>query len=265
MVTLTDNYALITGATSGIGYELAKVFAEHNYNLVIVARTESRLTQVANEISQTYGVKVIPIAKDLFLRESPFELYDEIKAQGINIDVLVNDAAQGIYGRFIDTDVQKELDILQLNIGAYLVLTKLFLRDMVELQQGRILNVASIAGKVPGPYQSVYHGTKAFVHSFTEAIRAEVADTGVTITSLLPGATDTDFFHKAHMEDSKLLDSGLANPAEVARDGFKALMDGDDMVISGLKNKAQVALSNVTPDSIVAKGMLKQAEPRDRH
>jgi len=136
---------------------------------------------------------------------------------------------------------------------------------MVHQQHGKILNVASIASKVPGPFQSVYHGTKAFVHSFTEAIRAEIADTGITITSLLPGATDTDFFQKADMEDSKILDHELADPAKVALDGFNALMDGDDMVISGFKNKAQVAMSNITPDSTVAKQMLKQQSPRDSH
>src|SRR5690606_12650687 len=117
-------------------------------------------------------------------------------------------------------------------------------------------------GKLPGPYQSVYHGTKAFIHSFTEAIRAELADSGVTITSLLPGATDTDFFRKAHMEDSRILEQDLADPAKVAKDGFEALMKGDDMVISGLKNKAQIAASNITPDSLVAKTMLKQQAPR---
>jgi len=258
-------YALVTGATSGIGYELAKIFAEHNYNLVIVSRTRTQLDQTARELEELYGVEVVPIEKDLFKRESPFDLYQEISARGIMIDILVNDASQGLYGRFTDTDIEKELDMLQLNIGAYLVLTKFFLREMVRRKQGRILNVASIASKLPGPYQSVYLGTKAFIHSFTEAIRAEIAGSGVTITSLLPGATDTDFFHKAHMEDSKMLDQKLSDPAQVARDGFKALMHGDDMVISGMKYKAQIAASNITPDHIVAKGVLKQQEPRKNY
>lgn len=255
-------YALITGATSGIGYELAKIFAEHQYNLIIVARTEADLHRTSAELSAKYGVNVIPISKDLFNREAPFELYDSVRQKGILVDVLVNDAAQGLYGKFIETDLQRELDMLQLNIGAYLILTKLYLRDMVTRGNGKILNVASIAGKVPGPYQSVYHGTKAFIHSFTEAVRAELGDCGVTVTSLLPGPTDTDFFHKAHMEDSKILEHDLANPAKVAQDGFEALMKGDDMVISGLKNKAQIAASNITPDSLVAKTMLKQQAPR---
>lgn len=264
MLADNDRYALITGATSGIGYELAKVFAEHHYNLVIVARTEFDLDDTAFELSQQYGVEVLPIAKDLFKRESPFDIYEETKARGITIDVLVNNAAQGLYGKFIDTDVHRELALLQLNIGAYLVLSKLYLQEMVDRGYGKILNVASIASKLPGPYQAVYHGTKAFVHSFTEAIRAETEDSGVTITSLLPGATDTDFFHKAHMENSKMLDGKLEDPAQVARDGFNALMAGEHMVISGLKYKAQIAASNVTPDHLIARNMLKQQEPRQQ-
>lgn len=263
MVTLDEKYALITGATSGIGYELARVFAEHRYHLVIVARTETQLDLIAAELTEEFSVSVLPIAKDLFQRESPFEIYEEVTARGITIDVLVNNAAQGLYGKFIETDIQQELAMLQLNIGAYLVLTKLFLREMVDRGEGRILNVASIASKLPGPYQSVYHGTKAFIHSFTEAIRAESADAGVTITSLLPGVTDTDFFHKAHMEDSRILDQELSDPAEVARDGFNALMNGEDMVISGMKYKAQIAASNLTPDHLIAKAMLKQQAPRN--
>ena len=257
-----NQYALVTGATSGIGYHLAQLLAERGYNLIIVARTIEDLQCVAAEFSAAYDVDVMPIAKDLFLRNSPFEIYEEVRGKGIYIDILINDAAQGLYGKFIDTDIERELAMLQLNIGTYITLTKLFLRDMVERRQGRILNVASIASKLPGPYQSVYHGTKAFIHSFTEAVRAEVADYGITVTSLLPGVTATDFFHKAHMEDSHMLDQNLADPAEVARDGIKALMEGGDMVISGFKNKAQIAASNLTPDHLLAKAMLKQQAPR---
>ena len=264
-----QHYVLITGATSGIGYELAKIFAAHNYNLIIVARNSIQLTETATGLASAFDIKVIPIAKDLFDIQSSFELYEEIKAKNLQVDILVNNAGQGLYGRFTDTDIQKELDIIQLNICAYVILTKLFLRDMVNNHYGKILNVASIASKVPGPYQSVYHGTKAFVHSFTEAIRAEISaatmEGDITITSLLPGATDTDFFHKADMENSKVMDQELADPASVAEDGFKALMKGDDMVISGFKNQAQIALSNITPDSMVAKMMLKQQEPRNSH
>lgn len=253
--------ALITGGTSGIGHELAKVFAENDFNLIIVARSVGELSKTSAEISQKYGVRVDTLARDLFLRDSAFEVCDEVARLGARVDVLVNNAAQGLYGKFIETDINKELDMLQLNIGAYLILTKHFVKQMIERRDGKILNVASIASKVPGPYQAVYHGTKAFIHSFTEAIRAELDGTGVTVTSLLPGATDTDFFHKAHMENSKILKHGLSDPARVAKDGFKALMAGDDMIIPGMKWKAQVAAAGMMPDSAAAKMMMKQQGP----
>jgi uncharacterized protein len=259
------SYVLITGATSGIGYELARVFAAHHYNLIIVARTSSRLEEVAKQLSAEFGVNVVPIVKNLFQRQSPFDLYEEILAKGLQVDILVNNAGQGLYGRFIDTDIYKELDIIQLNINTYVVLTKLFLRDMVHKQHGKILNVAANMEKVPEPFQSVYRGTNVFIHSFTEAIRAEISHTGVTITSLLPSATDTDFFQKANMEDANILDHELADPAEVAIDGFNALMNGDDIVISRLKNKMQVAMSHITSDGSAAKQMLKQQYPRESH
>jgi len=261
-------YALITGATSGIGYELAKLFAQDGYNLVIVARGENGdLERTASELKSQYGVEVETIAKDLFKRENAFAVYDEVKAKGIEINVLVNDAGQGQYGLFTDTDINRELDIVQLNIGSLIILTKQFLKDMVARGEGKILNLSSIAGKTPGPWQSVYHGTKAFVQSFTESIRSENKDTGVSITALLPGVTDTDFFNKADMQESKMVQdkSSMANPADVAKDGYTALMSGDDKVVSGFKNKMQVAMANVTPDSVVADGMNKQQEPATRN
>jgi uncharacterized protein len=256
--------ALITGATSGIGYELAKLFAQNNYNLIIVARNQDELDKTANDLSQ-FGANVTTIAKDLFQQQNAFALCNEIQEANVQVDVLVNDAGQGYYGEFTDTDIQRELDIIQLNIGSLIILTKHFLKEMVQRQDGKILNLSSIAGKVPGPFQSVYHGTKAFVQSFTEAIRAEVKDKGVTITALLPGATDTDFFNKADMQDSKIVQEGkLGDPAKVAKDGFDALMSGDDKVVSGFKNKMQVGMSNIMPDDMVAEKMYKQQEPVDK-
>ena len=258
------NYALITGATSGIGYELAKLFAQDGYNLVIVARGENGdLEKTASELKSQYGIEVETLAKDLFKRENAFAVYDEVKAKGIEINVLVNDAGQGQYGLFTDTDINRELDIVQLNIGSLIILTKQFLKDMVARGEGKILNLSSIASKTPGPWQSVYHGTKAFVQSFTEAIRNENKDNGVTITALLPGVTDTDFFNKADMLDSKAVQdkSKMANPADVAKDGYNALMSGDDKVVSGAKNKMQVAMAAVTPDSAIAGQVNKQQEP----
>lgn len=254
-------YTLITGGTSGIGYELAKIFAYNGHNLIIVARDENALNVTASEF-KALGVDVITMSKDLFLKDSPFEVYDEIKEQELIVDILVNDAGQGQYGQFAETDIYRELDIIQLNISSLVVLTKLFLQDMLERGGGKILNLSSVASKTPGPWQAVYHGTKAFVQSFTEAVRSEVKDTNVILTALLPGATDTDFFNKAEMQDSKVVAEGkLDDPVKVAKDGYEALMRGDDKVISGMKNKMNVAMSNMMTDEAAADSMNKKQSP----
>lgn len=254
--------ALITGATSGIGYELAKCFAQDKYNLVIVARNQSELDRTAAELRQQHGIEVTTIAKDLFHREAPFEVYEEIKARGLQIDALVNDAGQGQYGEFTTTDINRELDIIQLNIGAYVTFTKLYLQEMIARNEGKILLVASIAGELPGPLQSVYHGTKAFVNSFIESIQEENKDSNVTITALLPGLTDTDFFNKADMTRARNVAEGnAADPAGVAKDGYQALLAGEKKVISGFMNKVQVTMSNVIPDPLVAAKVHKESEP----
>lgn len=256
-------FALITGATSGIGLELAKLFARDQSNLILVARDEQNLNATA-EMLRAEGVEVVTISTDLFIAGNAQEVYHQVSALALQVEVLVNDAGQGVYGKFTDNELERELDIIQLNISSLVTLTKLFLKDMVSRGSGRILNVASVAGKAPGPYQAVYHGTKAFVHSFNEAIRNELKDTGVSVTSLLPGATDTDFFNKADMLESKIVQQGdLADPAVVAKDGYEALLAGKDMVVSGFKNKVQVALGNVTPDSMQAAQMEKVQEPAD--
>ena len=259
-----EKYALITGATSGIGYELAKLFVADGYNLVIVSRNEEELKLKAQEFSAG-GVEVVPIAKDLFDPGNAFALYEEVKGMGITIDVLVNDAGQGVYGLFSETDIDRELDIIDLNISSLVILTKLYVKEMLSRKSGKILNLASIASKTPGPWQSVYHGTKAFVLSFTEAIREELKDSGITVTALMPGATNTDFFAKADMLDSKAVQdkSSLSDPADVAKDGYEALMAGADKVVSGLKNKVQVAMGNVMPDSLQAHQMAEQQKPAE--
>lgn len=257
-----NEYVLITGGTMGIGYELAKVFAENGYNLVLVARSSNELCNAKKSIQDMYPVQVVIIEKDLFEVTNAFSLYEDVVRLGIPVTILVNNAGQGAYGAFMETAIGRELSIIQLNISSLVVLTKLFLINMVRAGKGKILNLSSIASKVPGPWQSVYHGTKAFVQSFTEAIREEIKDTGVTITALLPGATDTDFFRKADMMDSKIVVQGkLDDPAKVAQDGFNALMKGDDMVVSGFKNKVQVGLSGLMPDSTNAAMMNKQQQP----
>jgi short-subunit dehydrogenase len=257
-----NKYALITGATSGIGYELAKLFAADGYNLVIVSRNQQELDNKAREFKEK-GIDVVCIAQDLFDPGNAFAVYEEVKELGISIEVLVNDAGQGVYGLFSDTEIDRELDIIDLNVSSLVILTKLFLKEMLGRRSGRILNVASVASKSPGPWQSVYHGTKAFVLSFTEAIREELIDTGITVTALMPGVTDTDFFNKADMLESKAVQdkSAMADPAEVAKDGYEALMAGKDKVVSGLKNKVQVAMGNLVPDSTLAHQISEQQKP----
>jgi short-subunit dehydrogenase len=258
----SSKYALITGASSGIGYELAKLFANDQYNLIIVGRDKQELESKAEEFKQS-GIDVISIVKDLFKRDEVFALCDEVKQTGIQVDVLVNDAGQGLYGQFKDNDIERELNIIDLNIGALTILTKHFLKEMVGRNEGKILNLASIASTAPGPWQAVYHGTKAYVLSLTEAIREEVKDTEVTITALMPGVTDTDFFNKAGMQNSRIVQDkeAMANPADVAKDGYNALMAGTDKVISGFKNKVQVTMGSVTPDSTLAHMMAEQQKP----
>jgi short-subunit dehydrogenase len=249
--------ALITGGTSGIGKELAKLFAKDNYHLIIVARDQGELDAVAGEL----GTKVETIAKDLSKMDEVFALCGELGDR--QIDVLVNDAGQGVYGLFKDNNIERELDIIHLNICATVILTKHVVQQMAARGEGKILNLGSVAGKLPGPWQAVYHATKAFVLSFTTAIREELKDSGITFTSLMPGVTDTDFFNKAGMNDSKVVQdkATMADPAEVAKDGYEALMAGKDRVISGFKNKLEVNAANLMPDSTVAHQLYEQQKP----
>lgn len=262
MMNKKNEYALVTGATSGIGYELAKQFAKNGYDLVMVARNHEELKTKADEF-KSFGINVITIAKNLFIEDDAYALYSELKLNGISPSILVNDAGQGVYGKFQDTDLHREVDIVNLNIVSVLILKKMFLKDRLPKGSGKILNLASIASKAPGPWHSVYHGTKAFVLSWSEAIREELKDTGITVTALLPGPTDTDFFNKADMNESKILEDkdNLASPEEVAIDGYNALMNGDDKVVSGLKNKLTVAMSNIATDSMAAHRMGEMQKP----
>ena len=255
-------YALITGGTSGIGYELAKCFAEDGYNLILVARTNEDLQQCATALTSQYGVQVNTIAKDLFQPNAAFEVYDEVKREGIVVNALVNDAGQGQFGLFVEQDIHRLLEIIKLNVESLTVLTQLFLKDMVARNEGKVLQLASIASELPGPYQAVYHATKAYVLHLTEGLISELKDTNVTLTALQPGATDTDFFNKADMQDSKILDTKLSDPVKVAKDGYQALMKGDDKIVSGMKNKAMVGMSNIMPDTLVAEQMNKMQGPK---
>lgn len=208
-------YVLITGATGGIGYELARLFAGDGHNLVIVARNSEDLAIISAELMQEFGVDVLPFATDLFVPENPFRLYQQIKMRGIHISILVNDAGQGVHGEFAGTDIYRELDIIQLNIASLVVLTKLFLKDMLLWGKGKILNLSAVATKVPGPLQSVYHGTKAFVQSFTDAIKEEIKGKNISVAAILPGIGRDNFINRTGV---------FEGPLEAAKSGYNALM-----------------------------------------
>lgn len=260
-----NQYALITGATSGIGYELSKLFAKDGYNLVLVARNGERLNEVANELKTSCSVEVTPLSKDLFRPEAAQEIYDEIKTRGIVINVLVNDAGQGEWGPFVQTPLSREIDIIQLNITSLVSLTKFFAKEMAARNEGKILQVGSEAGTTPAPLLSIYAATKAFVLSFTAALAYELRETDITVTALLPGATDTDFFHKAHQEDTVVYrEKELLDPKEVAKDGYNALMNGESKVISGGKTKMQVFMADMFGPKRSAAMMNKQNQPSNK-
>ena len=259
-------HALITGATSGIGYELAKLFALNNYNLVLVARNKENLDLTAREMQELNpSVHAHTIPVDLFEDAAAQKVYDETKRLGIDINVLVNDAGQGEWGPFSETDLQRELDIIHLNVVSLVSLTKFYLKEMVQRNEGKILQLASSVSKAPSPLLSVYAATKAFVLSFTEALIEEVKETSITITALQPYATDTDFFHKAKMENTVTYrESLMSTPEEVAKAGFEGLMNGEATVLPGVQNKVINAMNIVTPDTMIAKNMAKQNEVSEK-
>lgn len=258
-------YALITGASSGFGYEFARLAAADGFGLVLVARDEPKLRSMADEITREFMVDVIPIAKDLFKLSAAEEIYREVNARRLMVEVLINDAGQGEHGNFLEYHLDRDIDMIQLNITSLVCLTKLFLRDMVMRNAGRILQVSSILAKYPTPLMTVYAATKAFVLNFTEGLLQELKDTQVVLTALLPGPSDTDFFHKAGAEDSTVYrEDSLSDPAQVARDGYEALMRGDSRVVSGLKNKAYDVISNILPDAALGKTMKQKMEPSEK-
>jgi len=256
--------ALITGASSGIGYELAKCFASEGHNVVLVSRSENELNRIAADFQTQYGIQATVIARDLFESGAAREVYDEVKAKGIQVNYLVNNAGQGVYGKFAETDLERELAIIELNISSLVVLTKLFLKDMLARNEGRIMQLGSVVSKTPAPWSAVYGGTKAFIYNFTQAVIAELEGSNVTMTALRPGGTDTDFFRKEGGESAKMVQEGdLASPEKVARDGYEAMMKGQDSVVSGLKNKVMDKVGDLMPDTMRAKQSKKRQEPVD--
>ncbi|WP_234736756.1 SDR family NAD(P)-dependent oxidoreductase [Tellurirhabdus bombi] len=255
--------ALITGASSGIGHELAKLFAKDGYNLVLVARSEEKLGQLGGELWDTHGVETTVIAKDLSEEDAALDVYNQVKEKGITVDVLVNDAGVGLYGMFAtETDWEKEKALIHLNVLTTTEMTKLFLKDMVARNEGKILNLASLVSVTPMPLMAVYAATKAYVLSFTQSLINELKDTNVTVTALMPNATDTDFFNKAGAQNTKVTEQ-LDNAAMVAKDGYTALMKGSSKVIpGGLVNKGYEIMSYLAPHEATAAMMRKNMEPK---
>jgi uncharacterized protein len=264
-MTTSAGYALITGATSGIGFEIAQKFAADGHNLVLVARSKEGLLETASFLESKYRISIYTIQKDLFVPGAAKEIYTETSQQGFEINYLVNDAGQGLWGKFSETDLDREIDLVHLNVIALISLTKYYLKDMIARQRGRILQLSSALGKTPTPYMSVYAATKAFVLSFTEAVINEIKGTNVTMTALLPNATDTDFFHKSGSEHTVVYrETSLYTPAEVAAAGYDGMMNGVDKVTPGIKNKMQGAMSSMMSDEAVAEMMSKQMQPSEK-
>lgn len=257
----TRPFAVVTGASSGIGYELAKIFAENGYDLLITSNSD-RINQAAETV-RSMGAQVETLKTDLASYDGVEKLYETIRKAGRPLEAIAMNAGVGVGGDFThQTDLEAELNLINLNVVAPVHLTKRIAKDMVGAGQGRILFTSSIAGDMPGPYEAVYAASKAFLTSFGQAIRNELKDTGVSITLLMPGPTETDFFHRADMLDTKVGAGEKDDAADVARDGFKAMMEGKDHVIGGsIKNTIQSVASNVLPDPVVAGIHRNMAEP----
>ncbi|GAA5135707.1 SDR family NAD(P)-dependent oxidoreductase [Pseudonocardia adelaidensis] len=251
---------MITGASSGIGLELAKQFAGHGFDLLLNAE-DDRLDRAAAELTAT-GVGVRSVRADLRTAEGVERLWSAASAIGRPLDAVALNAGVGKGGRFVDTELADELAIIDLNITSTVRLAKHVLRDMTARDDGRVLITSSIASTMPGSFQAVYNASKSFLQSFAEALQEELRDSAVTVTSLMPGPTETDFFRRADMEDTKVGASDKDDAAQVAQQGFEALMKGERRVVAGsLGTRAQEAAGKAIPDALKAKMHRKMAEP----
>lgn len=246
--------ALVTGGSGGIGLELAKVLARNGFDLVLVARNRDTLEAAAGQLEGKFDVKAHVFAADLTRTDAPEAIFDFLQNENIPIEVLVNNAGFGLGGEFADTKLQRELEMIQVNIVALTHLTKLFLPPMIKRKSGRILNVASTAAFQPGPLMAVYYATKAYVLSFSEALSEELRNSGVTVTALCPGPTQTDFADTAEVGHSRLFNTfGIADAADVAQYGFDAMMHGKRLAIPGIKNKIIAQANRISPRALTAK------------
>ena len=247
--------ALITGATAGIGKALAALFAADGHDLVLVARGEERLKRVAEEFEARYKISARALPADLSEPDAPRRLFDTLAGDGVEIEYLVNNAGFGLGGRFADTDLSTELNMIQLNMMSLTAMTKLFMQPMIARGHGRIMNVASTAAFQPGPYMSVYCATKAYVLSLTEAISVELNGTGVTLTALCPGGTTTEFQARAKVEETKFVKTKMIpfmTAEAVAKPGYRAFMNGKTVVITGLVNRLTAFIVRFAPRKLTA-------------
>lgn len=243
-----ESTALITGASGGIGYELAKLFARDHHNLVLVARNEAKLMQLADELQRQFGISAKAVALDLATPTAPQSLFEQLQRDGVKVNILVNNAGYGKLGEFAGIPLEESLGQIELNVTALTCLTKLFLGPMLERGSGKIMNVASTAGFQPGPRMAVYYASKAYVISFTEAVANEFADRGITVTCLCPGPTDTDFASRAGNDKSRLFKQLHPMDAKtVALQGYRGLMSSKTLVIPGLRNWLLVEALRISP------------------
>jgi uncharacterized protein len=255
--------ALITGATSGIGLELASLAAQDRHDLVLVARQRDRLESVGRGLAEEYGVRVSVLPKDLSDPSTPAEIGRDLAARGIAVDVLVNNAGFGVYGLFAETAIDRELEMIQVNVAAPTHLTKLILQGMRERRRGWILNVASTASFQPGPFMAVYYASKAYMLSFSEALSSECAGTGISVTALCPGPTRTEFESRAGSppEITVRKKGFVMSASDVAREGWAGMKAGKRIVIPGLANRLLVQAERVTPRSLVTAMSRRIREP----
>jgi hypothetical protein len=242
--------ALVTGASAGLGRDYARLFAADGHDVVLVARRRERLEELAREIASTSRARAHVMVADLAERDAPRRMCEDLRARGIAVDFLVNNAGIGTSGRFAEADPGKQLAMIQVNVAALVELTRLLLPDMLARGRGRILNVGSTAGFQAGPFMAVYYASKAFVNSFTEGLAYELSGTGVTATVSCPGATDTEFAGHAGNASSLLFKLGAADSMSVAREGYAAMMAGKTMVVHGLTNKLGVQVQRLSPRAV---------------
>jgi short-subunit dehydrogenase len=250
-----NNTVLITGASSGIGYELARVFAANHYNLILVARSEAALRELADEVIMQYKIRADIIIQDLSLPGAAQRLFESVSSRQLQVDILVNNAGAGTVGMFHETDEAKDLEIIQLNITALTQLTKLFSREMIKRGCGKILNVASTGSFSPGPFIAVYYATKAYVLSLSEALYRELRPHGILVSTLCPGATKTNFANRAGKRDAP----GAMSADKVARLAYEGLIKNRRIIIPGLINKVLVRLPRQLVSSLNFKSQQKLA------